>query len=320
MIQTEGLTKHYGTFPALVDLNVSIEQGEIFGYIGPNGAGKTTTIRILTGLLKPTRGRATIKDIDVTRNPARIKSVVGYMPDHFGVYEEMRVWEYLDFFGAAFKIGKRKRSERIDYVLDVTGAMWMKELFVDALSHGMKQRIGLARTLIHDPEVLFLDEPTNGLDPRARIEMRQLLRKLANMGKTILVSSHILPELATVCDTVGIIDHGHLLEMGPVSEIMRRIRQSRVVEIEGLCEPKLVQDAVEEIVPEGERAKLEIVDKIVRFEWSASEQQLSGLLQKLVERKIPIIWYREVPPNLEEAFMKVTQASQSQHTAPAPSN
>ena len=216
MVRCEGLTKVYDEITALEDLNLAIPSGHVFGYIGHNGAGKTTTIRILAGLLKATRGRASVAGVDVAAGRDRIKSLVGYLPDSFGVYEQMRVWEYLDFFGAAQKIPRAARRERIDYVLAVTDSRLLRDRFVDTLSRGMKQRIGIARTLLHDPQVLLLDEPASGLDPSARVQMRGLLRRLADAGKTLLVSSHILPELAAVCDSIGILHQGHLRAAGPI--------------------------------------------------------------------------------------------------------
>ncbi len=231
VLQTVGLTKQYGEITALDDLNLSIPKGRVFGYVGHNGAGKTTTIRILAGLLGATKGQAIIAGTDVTGNRDRLKQLVGYMPDEFGVYDQMRVWEYLDFFGAAFKIPRRERKKRIDEVLAIAEAEYMRDRFVDTLSKGMKQKVGIARTLVHDPQVLLLDEPANGLDPRARIEQRNLIRQLADMGKTILVSSHILPELASVCDLVGIIHQGRMQAFGPLDEVLGSIRRGRVMEL-----------------------------------------------------------------------------------------
>ena len=231
ILRTEGLTRHYDEIKALTDLNLEICRGEIFGYIGHNGAGKTTTIRILAGLLQPSGGSATIAGVNVVGSRDRIKRLVGYMPDNFGVYEQMRVWEYLDFFGAAFGLGKRKRRDRIEEVIDMTEAQYMHDRFVDTLSRGMKQRVGIARTLMHDPQVMLLDEPASGLDPRARVLMRKLLRRLADSGKTLLVSSHILPELAAVCDSIGILHGGVLRAVGPIDQVLSSLRRDRMMEI-----------------------------------------------------------------------------------------
>jgi len=306
MIRTESLTKYYGEFCALKDLNLRIERGEVFGYIGPNGAGKTTTIRILAALMTPSSGRAYVGGTEVTRHPQRIKELVGYLPDFFGVYEGMRVYEYLDFFGAAYKIPRRLRRKRIDEVLETTGSTYMKDKFVEALSRGMKQRIGIARTLIHNPAVLLLDEPLSGLDPKARIEMKELLRKLGELGKTVLVSSHILPELSSISTSVGILDRGRLLVCGRVDEVMRGIRQNRLVEVrlldnaEGaarLLRGMSEKEQVGAVVRQGD---------IVRFEWNASEPELTALLGRLVGKGYKVVSFQEVPISLEEAFMELT--------------
>jgi ABC-2 type transport system ATP-binding protein len=215
VVETRDLTKKYGGFLALDRLTLSVGRGEILGFVGPNGAGKTTTIKILVGLARPTSGSARVAGADCVREARRLKRLVGYMPDTFGAYDGMRVSEYLDFFGAAFGIPRRERGRRIGAVLDMAGAGSFGDLYVEALSHGMKQRVALARTLLHDPEVLILDEPANGLDPQARIEMRQVLLDLAGRGKTLLVTSHVLPELARVCHRVAIITRGRLRPPAP---------------------------------------------------------------------------------------------------------
>src|SRR6266404_5001719 len=202
-VEVKDLTKKYGKFVALDHLTMSVDRGQILGFVGPNGAGKTTTIKILVGLARPTSGTARISGVDCVTEARKIKRLVGYMPDSFGSYDNMRVFEYLDFFGAAFSIPRKERIKRIDEVLDISGAGKFRDLYVETLSHGMKQRVGLARTLLHDPDVLILDEPANGLDPQARIELRELLLRLAVLGKTLLVTSHILPELSRICHRVA---------------------------------------------------------------------------------------------------------------------
>src|SRR5579884_3437561 len=231
VVETKELTKKYGKFLALDRLTMSVERGQILGFVGPNGAGKTTTIKILVGLARPTSGSASVAGIDCVKEARKLKRLVGYMPDTFGSYDNMRVGEYLDFFGAAFGIPRRERARRIAAVLETANATSFRDLYVEALSHGMKQRVAIARTLLHDPEVLILDEPANGLDPQARIEMRQLLLDLADRGKTLLVTSHVLPELARVCHRVAIITRGRLRAFGTLEEISRQLSQLRPMEI-----------------------------------------------------------------------------------------
>src|SRR5438477_4687856 len=234
ILKTVALTKQYGAQVALDHLDLTVHRGEVFGYIGPNGAGKTTTFRILAGLLDPSSGRAMIAGKDVTGDKDAIKQVVGYLPDNFGVYPTLRVWEYLDFFAAAYRIPKKQRGERIDYCLKIANAGEFRDKLMGALSRGMKQRVGIAKTLLHDPQVIILDEPAATIDPRARVEMRRLLRELADLGKAVLVSSHILPELADVCDTVGILSGGKLVLAAPVNEVLRTVRQRRLMEVQVL--------------------------------------------------------------------------------------
>ena len=231
MIRTEGLTKYYGPLAALVDLDLHIKEGEIFGFIGPNGAGKTTTMRILATLLPPTRGRAFIAGMDVSKRGREVRKMVGYMPDFMGVYDDLKVFEYLEFFAAAFSIPRARRAGIIDGILELTDLTVKRTALVDSLSRGMQQRLQLARVLIHDPRVLILDEPASGLDPRARIEIRELLRELRNMGKTVMISSHILSELEQMCDRVGIIEHGRLVFSGTQEEIRQRLGVSSKVKV-----------------------------------------------------------------------------------------
>ncbi|HTW93546.1 MAG TPA: ABC transporter ATP-binding protein, partial [Tepidisphaeraceae bacterium] len=222
VIKTVSLTKRYGTLVALSNLNLEIAEGDCFGFIGPNGAGKTTTIKILATLLQPTWGEARVCDYVIGYQSRSIRPLIGYVPDYFGAYEDMVVQEYLEFFAAAYNINGPARTKVVNDTLELTDLGYKRDALVDGLSRGMKQRLSIARVLLHDPKLLLLDEPAGNLDPRARIEMRELLKELRRLGKTILISSHILPELADLCNTVGIIERGELLYSGPVADIVRR--------------------------------------------------------------------------------------------------
>lgn len=309
-VDLQELTKKYGDFTALDRLTLSLPTGKILGLIGPNGAGKTTAIKILVGLARPTSGSATIAGIDCTRQSHQIKRLVGYMPDSFGSYDNMRVHEYLDFFGAAFGIGRKVRRERIEAVMDTTGATYMRDRFVESLSHGMKQRVGIARTLLHDPHILILDEPANGLDPEARVEMRELLLRLAGMGKTLIVTSHILPELSRICDVIAIISKGQLRCFGTLEEITRNLSQQRMVEAlladetglvaaRAVIEPLLEPDA--EITTSNEEAA-------IRFRTAKREAELGEILARLIHAGVKVTQFRELQTDLEDAFLSVTRA------------
>jgi len=312
-IKTVQLTKRFGEFTALDALDIELQKGQILGYIGPNGAGKTTTIKILVGLARPTSGQAFIDGHDCTTDVRTIKRMVGYMPDVFGSYDNMRVREYLDFFGAAFRIRQKDRGKRIDEVMDITGTGYMADLYVEALSHGMKQRVGIARTLLHDPSVLILDEPANGLDPAARIDMRQILLRLADMGKTLIVTSHILPELSRICDVVGIITHGKLRAFGTLDQIMHQVRQRRMItvtlaqstDVEPLA--KLLEQRLES----NAEIKPSVPESQVRFSSTADDDQLAALLSAAVEAKLSVAQFNEVPLDLEDAFLEVTGLGQA---------
>src|ERR687891_614814 len=231
MIELNNFTKVYGEFVAVSNLNLKIGAGEMFGFIGPNGAGKSTTIRFLATLLRATAGEAVVNGHSVTRDPIGVRKSVGYMPDNFGVYDGMKVWEFLDFFAVAYQIPRSRRKAVIGDVLELLDLTHKRDDFVNGLSRGMKQRLCLAKTLVHDPPVLILDEPSSGLDPRARLEVKALLKELRRMGKTILISSHILSELADCCTSIGIIERGQLLMHGPIDDVYRRIRGNRTVEV-----------------------------------------------------------------------------------------
>lgn len=321
VVVADRLTKTYGTLTALDQLTLSLERGRILGLIGPNGAGKTTAIKILVGLAKPTSGTAQIAGHDCLRDAKKIKRLVGYMPDTFGSYDNMRVREYLDFFGAAFRIGRRKRIRRIDEVLETTGAAYMRDRYVETLSHGMKQRIAIARTLLHDPAVLILDEPANGLDPQARVETRELLLRLAEMGKTLIVTSHILPELSRVCDQVAILTHGKLRAFGTLAEIMRTVSQRRTIETQ-LAAADQAEAAVEVIrrhvefsAADGRQAvkdaqiTISETEATVRFRTNDSEEGLGRLLAGLIVAGVAVTQFRELQADLEDAFLSITQAT-----------
>lgn len=309
-VEIHDLTKRYGHFLALDRLTLSVESGQILGFVGPNGAGKTTTIKILVGLARPTSGSARIAGVDCIADARRIKRLVGYMPDTFGGYDNMRVAEYLDFFGAAFGIARRDRARRIGAVLDMAGAGRYSDLYVEALSHGMKQRVALARTLLHDPPVIILDEPANGLDPEARIELRRVLLDLAERGKTLLVTSHVLPELARVCHRFAIITRGRLRAVGTLAEISRQLRPQRPMEV------FLAQaDGVDRVVAllrnhiePGAEITASPAEAVVRFRTARREEELTGLLEALVAARVGVTQFREVQTDLEEAFMTLARA------------
>jgi ABC-2 type transport system ATP-binding protein len=237
IVETRNLTRRYGDTLALDHLNLQIPDGAIFGFIGPNGAGKTTTMRILTTLLLPTSGEAWVAGESVLKRPARVRSQVGFMPDFFGVYDNMKSWEYLDFFGRAYGVSPERRASAIGELLDLVDLGHKRDDFVMNLSRGMKQRLSLARTMMHDPKLLILDEPASGLDPRARIELRELLKELRALGKTIMISSHILTELAEMCTHIAIIERGRLLAAGDVETIMRSLQPHRTLEVRVLADP-----------------------------------------------------------------------------------
>jgi ABC-2 type transport system ATP-binding protein len=311
------LTKRYGALTALDDLSMTLNAGQIAGLIGPNGAGKTTAIKILVGLIRPTSGTARIAGADCVGDARKIKRLVGYMPDRFGSYDNMRVREYLDFFGAAFGIPRRQRVQRIDETMEMTGTTYMKDRFVESLSHGMQQRVGVARTLLHDPQVLILDEPANGLDPQARIEMRDLLLKLAQLGKTLLVTSHILPELSRICDRVGILMHGKLRAFGTIDQIARQVSQQRTIEAH-LTHEAQVHAAAElirrRIEPEAEVIEA-IAETAVRFRTALPEAEMGKILSQLIQEGIEVTQFREEQTDLEEAFMSFARPSEQRPAA-----
>jgi ABC-2 type transport system ATP-binding protein len=309
VVVTDRLTKRYGEILAVSDLSISIERGQILGFIGPNGAGKTTTIKILVGQARPTSGSASIAGADCVRDAKRVKHLVGYMPDTFGTYDNMRVHEYLDFFGAAFGIPRTDRIRRVAEVMEIAGATYMKDRYVESLSHGMKQRVAIARTLIHDPQVLILDEPANGLDPQARIEMRELLLQLADAGKTLIVTSHILPELSRICNQVAIITHGQLRAFGSLDEILRKVSQRRWIEVQltSALDVDKTGRIVEQHVGMDSGITSSLTEATVRFQTSQSEEELSQLLAQLTTAGVGVSQFREIPVDLEDTFLSITR-------------
>lgn len=307
MIECQGLTKVYGKFKAIDDLTLTINRGDTFGFIGPNGAGKTTTIRILSTLLEPTRGEASVGGYSVRSHPRDIRQILGYMPDKFGVYDGMKVWEYLDFFAGAFRLPRESRPQLIGDVLELTDLTQKYDFFVEALSAGMRQRLCLAKTLLHDPQVLILDEPASGLDPRARIEMRELLRELTRMGKTIMISSHILPELSDFCNSVGILEAGTLVASGNVDEIMGTLQSERRLTVrllrngEKAAEWLQNDDNVSELdYVSGEVAKL-------KFAYAGTLDDMAVLSEKLATPDYGLVGLEEEKTDLEDLFLRVTK-------------
>lgn len=303
MLEINGLVKRYGKFTAVDGLSLKIQEGSVFGFVGPNGAGKTTTMKIMAGLMKASAGEIVINGENITKNTKLIKEKIGYMPDFFGVYDNLKVTEYMDFYAGTHYIPYDERPELIDNLLELVDLSDKKEFYVDSLSRGMKQRLCLARSLIHDPEILILDEPASGLDPRARIEMKEILKTLGNMGKTIIISSHILPELAEMCTEVGIIDHGVLQAQGTVLEIMRMLNKQRVIYIK----PLENKDGLLKILKEIPNV-LDVVENEndIELSFEGEDRELAQLLEKIVQEGIKILSFKEKEGDLEEIFMQIT--------------
>lgn len=304
MIETRELTKTYGELYALKSLNLRLDKGDVFGFIGPNGAGKTTTMRILATLLTPTIGEAYVCGYSIYTHPKEIRRAIGYMPDFFGVYDDMKVSEYLEFFAAAYRITGPKRKQICDEVLELVDLTYKREALVTSLSRGMTQRLGLARVLLHDPQVLLLDEPASGLDPRARIEIRGLLKELRRMGKTIMVSSHILPELADICNKIGIIERGELIVNADVDEVMRQVRRQILLHIgvtdnaDGAARLLESHPLVASVAPHNGRLDVTLKDEVTDY---------SELPTALVQAGYRLNLFREEELNLETAFMALTK-------------
>jgi len=304
IIQTINLTKRYGKLVALNNLHLEIEEGECFGYIGPNGAGKTTTIRILATLLQPTWGEARVCGHVVGYESRKIRPLIGYVPDFFGAYEDMVVQEYLEFFASAYDITGKKRARIVGDVLELTDLRSKADALVDGLSRGMKQRLSIARVLLHDPKVLMLDEPASGLDPRARIEIRELLKELHRMGKTIVISSHILPELADLCTSIGILEQGEMIFHGTVREALSRARAGTVVQV---VTPDDQERARQVLAKLPNVVDTRISDGAVVVNLSDEVTDFSFIAAALIQNKLRIHEIKREEVNLETAFMRLTK-------------
>ncbi|HXN00357.1 MAG TPA: ABC transporter ATP-binding protein [Candidatus Dormibacteraeota bacterium] len=303
MITVDGLTKTYGNRTALDHVSFEVPKGEIFGFVGPNGAGKTTTLRILAALLEPTSGRALVDGADVIEHPDKVHERLGYMPDFFGVYDQLTASEYLDFYAACYRQPKARRKKVADDLLELVGLSDRRDQAVDTLSRGLKQRLCLARALVHDPAVLLLDEPASGLDPRARVEMREILKELQTMGKTIVISSHILPELTELCTMIGIIDQGRMRATGPVQDVIRQLTSGRRLRISVLGQ-KEEAAAVLKALPTIQEVAM--VNGAIEAQYDGDDAAAAGILQALTAAGIKVSAFSQLEGGLEDAFMKAT--------------
>ena len=303
MLVVENLVKKYGKFKAVDGLSLEIGEGHIYGFVGANGAGKTTTMKIIAGLLKPTEGRVTVDGADITRDPKGVKRKIGYMPDFFGVYDDLKVTEYMDFYSGVYGIAKSEREKIADQLLELVNLSDKKDAYVDTLSRGMKQRLCLARSLIHNPQLMILDEPASGLDPRARVEMKEILKGLKDMGKTILISSHILPELAELCTSIGIIEHGKMVISGTVEEIMKKVSHRKTLRVKVLGD---MDPTVRFLQEQPLTGGISIASDYIDVDFEGDDEALAGILKSLVNNGIPIISFTELEKNLESVFMHLT--------------
>jgi len=317
-IETRALTRSYGKLVAVQGLDLSIPQGSLFGLIGPNGAGKTTTLRMLAGLLEPTSGEIVVNGQPINQNLNDLRRQIGYMPDFFGVYEDLVVWEYLDFFARCYNLQPKRRRQVIDELLELVDLSEKRDAFVHTLSRGMRQRLCLAHAMVHDPQVLLLDEPASGLDPRARVEMRELLRELGAMGKTVVLSAHILAELAELCDSIGIIERGKLVVSGRLDEIRRQMQGGRKLRIRLLSDVAQAEELLSsqpgvgnvELVPtngNGNNGSSEHLYNELEIDFTGDENAVADLLETLVANKVRIASFNEIHTGLEEVFLRLTK-------------
>jgi len=312
VVETRGLVKRYDDQVAVAGVDLRVGPGEIFGLVGPNGAGKTTMMRILATLLAPTAGEAFVTGIPVQADPIEVRRRIGYMPDFYGVYDDLRVWEYLDFFARCYGVPANRRVAMIGELLEIVGLADRRESYVESLSRGMRQRLCLAHTLVHDPALLILDEPASGLDPRARVEMREILRELRSMGKTILVSSHILPELGEMCTGVAIIDHGRVLRSGRIDEIERSLRATALVRVEILGDGEAAGAATEWVGTDPRVGSVLRIDDgtgdvaVLECGFDGSDAEQADLLREMVAGGHRVVGFSRAASDLEEIFLRVT--------------
>ncbi|GLC29921.1 ABC transporter ATP-binding protein [Clostridium omnivorum] len=304
MLEIKNLYKRYGKFTAVNGLNLDVQEGEIFGFVGPNGAGKTTTMKIICGLLDATSGEVYVDGVDAIRDSRKLKENIGYMPDFFGVYDNLKVNEYLEFYASIYNINGKERQKVCDDLLELVDLSNKREAYVDSLSRGMKQRLCLARSLVHNPKLLVLDEPASGMDPRARFEMKEILRTLKDMKKTIIISSHILPELAELCTTIGIIEKGQMIIQGTVDEIMQQVYKNKSIKI------KVTGKQEEAVMILKEFPQIDGIttgENTIEAYFSGNDEEMSTILTALVTKKIPVVTFAQLDGNLEDVFMKVTE-------------
>ena len=307
MLKIKGLIKNYGKFTAVNNLDLVVPEGEIFGFVGPNGAGKTTTMKIICGLMAADDGEVYVNDIDVIKETRKAKEILGYMPDFFGVYDDLKVSEYLDFYASIYNINSKDRKKISDDLLELVDLTDKKDVYVDSLSRGMKQRLCLARSLVHNPELLVLDEPASGMDPRARVEMKEILRTLKDLGKTIIISSHILSELSEICTSIGIIDRGRMVVSGTVSHIMDQAYSKTFIKVRLLGKIDEAERVMQEFPSV---ASIRIGEGFIEAGFDGSDEDMGKLLRELVKKDIPVLTFAQLDGNLEDVFMKVTKGDE----------
>lgn len=314
-IETHTLTRQYGKLTAVQDLNLVVPQGSLYGLIGPNGAGKTTTLRMLAGLLEPTTGEIFINNKPINQNLTELRRQIGFMPDFFGVYDDLVVWEYLDFFSRCYDLPEKRRRQVIDELLELVDLTEKRDAFVHTLSRGMRQRLCLAHALVHDPQVLLLDEPASGLDPRARVEMRELLRELGAMGKTVVLSSHILSELAELCDSIGIIERGKLVASGRLDSIRAQLQEGRKISLRVLSSQEHAQSILQSLPginnisfpKNGNGDSALSTGSEIEIEFTGDEEAVANLLEAIIHSQVRVTSFSEMHTGLEELFLRLTK-------------